>query len=354
MEIHLACTVWIHLLIKSSPFGFSHTGNNLVNLWGAGHLGLKSDEKPLELHTWKDYNLSVTRQQYALSSSKWESWVQDFLRLESDVISLLIIHGKVNIMDRATYDHYWKKGWVIVEGVFKADDVKKIAKLATDIAQQDLSGITSPLLVDRSADGRSAPRKLKQPFLRHEAFRSFVLDDRLVSLMAGLLKKTPLPVTDQVFMKPPGFGSAKPYHQDNAYFHCFPADEVITAWIALDDVDEENGCLRYIDGSHKGPLLPHEPLPDEPNNYAPPEELIDLAKESLAPVGQGGVIFHHSLTLHTSHRNQSERWRRGYGSHWVTADVVCEKKDESKDWMAFTSLESAYFHNDLYPQPDGI
>ena len=98
-------------------------------------------------------------------------------------------------------------------------------------------------------------------------------------------------------MKPPEFGSAKPYHQDNAYFLCQPADDVLTAWIALDDVDVDNGCLRYIDGSHR---------------------------QGILPLRRGGVVLHHCQTLHTSHKNQSDRWRRGYATHWGTADVSCE------------------------------
>ena len=126
-------------------------------------------------------------------------------------------------------------------------------------------------------------------------------------------------------MKPPRLGSAKPYHQDNFYFRCHPDDQVITAWIALDDVDAGNGCLRYIDGSHLGPILPHiRFLARRLIIRRPAPELIDLSKESLAPVRKGGVVFHHSKTLHTSHRNESDRWRRGYATHWATAKVTSE------------------------------
>jgi ectoine hydroxylase-related dioxygenase (phytanoyl-CoA dioxygenase family) len=58
-------------------------------------------------------------------------------------------------------------------------------------------------------------------------------------------------------MKPPTCGTAKPLHQDNYFFECTPHDSVLTAWIALDDATLENGCLHYIDGTHRGPLIPH-------------------------------------------------------------------------------------------------
>lgn len=89
----------------------------------------------------------------------------------------------------------------------------------------------------------------------------------------------------------------------------------------MDDVDEENGCMRYIDGSHREPLVPHVPQPGNPFNLEPDPSLIDLSRESLAPVREGGVVFHHSMTLHGSHRKESDRWRRAYASHWVTENV---------------------------------
>ncbi len=253
------------------------------------------------------------------------------------------------MIDRAAYDHYWAKGWLVVEGVFERDEADRIAELATEIGLKELSSAPA-VAIDRSEDGQQAPRKVVQPFLKNPIFRQFALDPRVIEIITMLLGKQPLLMTDQVFMKPPRFGSAKPFHQDNAYFQCVPADEVITSWVALDDVDASNGCLRYIDGSHQGPLLPHEPLPGDPKNRVPPKDLIDLSKESLALVRKGGAVFHHSQTLHTSHRNESDRWRRAYGGHWVTADVRCEKTEESMEGMAFKSLETAYFRGDLYPE----
>ncbi len=246
-------------------------------------------------------------------------------------------------------EDYWANGWVVVEGVFGPRQAERIAELAIELSLAELETTDSRLFVDRSAQGARAPRKLNQPFLRHAAFREFILDRRLTGLIEQLLGLKPLLVTDQVLMKPPRFGSAKPYHQDNAYFRCSPPDHVITAWVALDDADEANGCLRYINGSHRGPILPHTPLPGEVNNLVPPQELIDLSRESPAEVRRGGVVFHHSHTLHTSHRNESDRWRRGYASHWVTADVVSENLDRAEG-KAFTTLDRAYFRGEYDPQ----
>ena len=226
------------------------------------------------------------------------------------------------MLDQAALQHYKEKGWLVVNDVFSSDEIARIRELAMQISHEELKGAADAYKADKAADGQRAPRKIDEPHKKSSEFERFIHDARLLNLIQELMDAEPLLHSDQIFMKPPRFGSAKPYHQDNAYFLLHPADHVITAWIALDDVDESNGCLRYIDGSHKGEILPHEPIPGEPHNQAPPSHLIDLDKESLAIVRQGGVVLHHSQTLHTSHRNESDRWRRGYATHWVAADVA--------------------------------
>ncbi|MCC7264445.1 MAG: phytanoyl-CoA dioxygenase family protein [Candidatus Latescibacteria bacterium] len=246
-------------------------------------------------------------------------------------------------ISRAAYDHYWEKGWAVVEGVFSPQETEALAQIALTVAEGELVTDQSAFAADHAADGQIAPRKIAAPFTKHPAFCAFSLDPRLTGLVAGLLGQPALLATDQIFMKPPRFGSAKPYHQDNFYFRLTPPDQALTAWIALDDVDEQNGCLRYIAGSHRGPILPHTPVPGEPYNLVPDPALIDLHLEVLAPVGKGGVIFHHSQVLHTSHRNESNRWRRGYATHWVTAQVT----------SANTTLDYAYYLREDYPKTSG-
>lgn len=169
----------------------------------------------------------------------------------------------------------------------------------------------------------SLRENLPLTFLAHEDLRRFVLDLRMRTLTTEIIGAETRLFADQVLMKPPNFGSAKLYHQDNAYFECDPGYETITAWIALDDVDKSNGCLHYIDGSHRDPVLEHIPIPGEPHNKVPNPTLIDLSCESPACRPKGSVICHHTHTLHTSHRNESNRWRRGYATHWAGPEVTC-------------------------------
>ncbi|MCC6679716.1 MAG: phytanoyl-CoA dioxygenase family protein [Phycisphaeraceae bacterium] len=228
-------------------------------------------------------------------------------------------------------EQYRLKGWAVVEDVFSRAEAEGIAELALS----HVSNHTIP------GNAQLEPRKVDSPFLADERFRQFVLDPRMIELVRLFLNgREPLLATDQIFLKPPRQGSAKPYHQDNAYFRCEPAECLVTAWIALDDVDESNGCLRYIDGSQNQPILPHARVPGQQWNLTPDPALIDLSRESLAPVGKGGVVFHHGNVLHTSHRNESDRWRRAYASHWV-----CPEVRSNSEW-----LNQCYFNRSDYPR----
>ena len=96
--------------------------------------------------------------------------------------------------------------------------------------------------------------------------------------------------------------------------------------IALEDATEANGCLRYIRGSHLAGIIPHATIPGDPNqsNLTPSlaDLMLGLPREVLAEVPRGGLILHHSNTLHCSHANRSPQPRRAYASHWITPRVT--------------------------------
>ncbi|MGL5825721.1 MAG: phytanoyl-CoA dioxygenase family protein [Nocardioides sp.] len=223
-------------------------------------------------------------------------------------------------------EHYWTHGWVVVEGVYTADETTRIARIAEELGWREMAAQTAcPVTVDTGGDGQAAPRKIDWAFPKHPAFRQLVLDERLRVVVAAVLRHTPYLVRDQIFLKPAGIGSSKPWHQDQPHLDCEPPDKVIGAWIALDDATADNGCLRYVSGSHRGPLLDHTPMPGAEHNAIPdPEQAKAVYWEhaTYAPVQAGGIALHHPYTLHGSPPNRSGRPRRAYSTHWVAADVT--------------------------------
>jgi phytanoyl-CoA hydroxylase len=124
---------------------------------------------------------------------------------------------------------------------------------------------------------------------------------------------------DQIQYKPASRGGVNHWHQDSPYWPTLePKTEQVTAWIALDDVDEENGCMRMVPGSHKwGVQIAF--LEALPSFDEMPAEFEGHAVEVRScPVRKGEVHYHHALTWHGSGPNLSGRPRRAIALHYMT------------------------------------
>ncbi len=123
---------------------------------------------------------------------------------------------------------------------------------------------------------------------------------------------------DQALFKPALHGDEVPWHQDNGYWK-FDPPNAISLWMALDDADESNGCMRFVPGSQKAGEAGHQ----RAGQYI--AQLKADADESLAvpvPLPAGSALFHHCQTLHNTQPNRSTRQRRAWVRHFISADVT--------------------------------
>lgn len=129
---------------------------------------------------------------------------------------------------------------------------------------------------------------------------------------------------DQLFDKPAGDGGVVAWHQDYAYWTRTRPLAHLTAWIALDDADRENGCVHYVPGSHRWPLLPKPALAGDMDAIREvlSEEQLAAFRPVASELRAGCASFHHALTLHGSHENRSARRRRGVVVNFVRDGVV--------------------------------
>ena len=168
-------------------------------------------------------------------------------------------------------------------------------------------------------------RKLDEPVFHRPVFRRMAESSRLVSIVHQLIGAGVSVFFSQVFCKPPHVGGPKPVHQDNFYFGPNDLDATLTVWIALDDATEENGCLFYGDGSHRGPVYPHVAPEGEPFNLQVPAESLGDYEMTAAPVPAGGISFHHGNTWHQSSNNSSPRPRRAAAFHFLRNDATLDR-----------------------------
>jgi phytanoyl-CoA hydroxylase len=167
-------------------------------------------------------------------------------------------------------------------------------------------------------EDKKDPATLKQ--IQHmgdhdPAFYELLTASRFREVAELLLHGPVVPRNLQYFNKPPGVGVATPPHQDGYYFMLDPC-EALTMWLALDDIDAENGCVRYVPGSHSRGMREHrrtqtlgfsQGIVDYPSN-----EDADL--EVAVPAKSGDLLVHSALTIHRADGNHSAtRSRRALG-----------------------------------------
>lgn len=161
-----------------------------------------------------------------------------------------------------------------------------------------------------------ATLKQLQQMGEHDAwFHELFTASRFRELAERLLNGPVVPKNMQYFNKPPNVGRPTPPHQDGYYFMLEPC-EAVTMWLALENADEESGCVRYVRGSHKRGMREHartetigfsQGIVDYPTD-------VDSTHEAAFPAKPGDVLVHDALTIHRAGRNSSaSRSRRALG-----------------------------------------
>lgn len=181
---------------------------------------------------------------------------------------------------------------------------------------------------DAFYEDRARPETLKQlnRLQQDPHFAALTHDAQWTGTAAVLLGEPVVCLGAEWFNKPPATEHATPPHQDNFYF-CFTPPLVLTMWLALDDVDAENGGLRYVPGSHRSGIRPHGRtktlgFSQGITDYG----AADRSAEVLVSARPGDVLIHHGDTIHRADANRS-RSRHRHSFALVFRGVSCVRDD---------------------------
>ncbi|MCP4195441.1 MAG: phytanoyl-CoA dioxygenase family protein [Planctomycetaceae bacterium] len=191
-------------------------------------------------------------------------------------------------------------------------------------------------------DSRKMIRMLPRMDQHDEYFRQLLEEGCLPDLAKRLCGANVVPHDAAYFNKLPIVGDVTPPHQDGYYFHLDPC-KALTIWLALDAVDEENGCLYYVRGSHRGEMRIHgrtEVLGFSQGivDYGRED---DLRNEVAACVMPGDLIIHDAMAIHRADANRSARTRRALGFVYFSEESKIDQarrdqyqKNLASDWRA--------------------
>mmetsp|Transcript_62444 Transcript_62444/g.123425 ORF Transcript_62444/g.123425 Transcript_62444/m.123425 type:complete len:322 (-) Transcript_62444:100-1065(-) len=162
------------------------------------------------------------------------------------------------------------------------------------------------------------------------------LHSRALALAQALLGPDMVFDFDMLIYKGPGQDNPFPWHQDAGYWKSgmrgieFPDTRSTSIWVALDDADEQNGCMWMVPGSHKENVV-YDHVPVKQGHHtihtggkvdARAQVLIDTRQRSY-PIVAGGAVLNTGLTLHFTGGNLSpDRPRRAYIANFRPAAMV--------------------------------
>ena len=150
-----------------------------------------------------------------------------------------------------------------------------------------------------------------------------VTEPRIIDVVADLLGDSVILRHSHLFAKLAGDAKRVAWHQDASYWPLSPS-RVVTAWLAIDDVDVDNAAMQVIPRSHHHAQLAFRDSTTAENSVLV-QTVDDPGDYGDAPVAlemrAGQISLHSDWILHGSEPNRSDRRRCGLAMRYLSSDV---------------------------------
>src|SRR5436190_19236897 len=192
------------------------------------------------------------------------------------------------VLTREEVARFNRDGYLLPLRIFDAAEVAELRSYFDD------------LLAKYTAEGKDS-YSISSAHLRHGRVWDVLTNPRVVAIVSDLLGPSVVAWGSHFFCKMPGDGKTVSWHQDASYWPLTPS-KAVTMWLAIDDADRENACMRFIPGSHHFGHLTYR------MTEAADQTVLDQEIENAERYGQpvdvelkaGEISVHSDLLLHGS------------------------------------------------------
>ena len=210
---------------------------------------------------------------------------------------------------------YWEDGFLFPLDILSADEAAQVRSELEQI-ERDWMAADLPLPLNTYKRVNS---HLVMPLAARLA-----MDPRILDAVEDVLGPDIMIWSAEFFIKEPRTVQSVGMHQDLTYWGMGETPDQVTAWLALSPATVESGCMDFVRGSHKNPILPHNDTYSETNLLSRGQEIaVEVAEEDkthieLAP---GQMSLHHGLTIHGSGPNRSDDRRIGMAIRYISPNA---------------------------------
>ena len=216
----------------------------------------------------------------------------------------------------------------------------------------DLRAYFDRLLDQAIAEGQDS-YSISTAHLKYGRVYDLLTHPRIVACVKDLLGPEVVGWGSHFFCKMSGDGKRVAWHQDASYWPLTPS-KAVTCWLAIDDADTQNACMRFLAGSHHhGHLTWHKSAPEEHNTL---DQSVENAEQYGIPVDNilraGECSLHTDLLLHGSEANESDRRRCGLTLRYTTPDVRAGMDWNQKGVLISGSDSDGHWANPPRPETE--
>ncbi len=207
---------------------------------------------------------------------------------------------------------YQDNGYLLVENAVTPVQLERMRAITYELIDASRPVTKSNDIFDLDeGHGFDNPRltRIKLPHRQNPYFWDVLRSSAMTDVLTSLLGPNTAIQTSKLNTKAPGGGAAVEWHQDWA-FYPHTNDDMLAFGLMLEDVDEQNGPLQVIPGSHKGPVLSHHNAIGQFCGAIDPADPDFHYHKAVTLTGKAGsMTVHHARTLHGSAPNVSDRNR---------------------------------------------
>jgi hypothetical protein len=208
-------------------------------------------------------------------------------------------------------------------------------------------------LLERTLAAGGDSYSISSAHLKHGRVYDLLTEPRIVAVIRDLLGENVIAWGAHFFCKMPHDGKRVAWHQDASYWPLSPS-KAVTVWLAIDDADPENACMRFVAGSHHHGHMTYRPADTAEHSVL--AQVIENVEQFGTPVDDelraGEFSVHADLLLHGSEANESDRRRCGLTLRYCAADVRAEMGWNEKGVLVSGHDPSGHWSNRPRPESD--
>ena len=215
---------------------------------------------------------------------------------------------------------YHEDGYLVVQNVLDDNELGELKRVTDEFVEKARQVSENNEIYDLEESHSAAEprvRRINVPHLHHPAYARMVGHPNILAVLKKLLGPSICFDVSKLNLKAAGYGAPVEWHQDWA-FSPHTNDDLATVGIMIDEVDDENGPMMVIPGSHKGPIFDHHA--DGVFCGAMNRADVDVAKAMALTGPAGSITVHHFRSIHGSATNTSGRPRRFLLQQYRAAD----------------------------------